>query len=58
MGMNIAKVLGYDWIKILRQRGWDHLVWIQACQSEDEDEIALAHPYNWMTEQEVNETGR
>jgi hypothetical protein len=49
----IAQVLGDRWAQTLEKRGWNPDAYASALQSQDEDEITLANPYNWMTEQEV-----
>ena len=37
----------------LNDRGWDSKAYIEAVIAEDEDAIALAHPFNWLTEEET-----
>ncbi len=55
---NIRLVLGDDWVDTLTERGWDYMAFIDALDRADEDEIALTHPMNWMTEDEVENMER
>ena len=36
-----------------KARGWDYEAHFRALLAEDEDAIALTHPTNWLTEEEV-----
>ena len=42
-----------DMIEVAIKRGYDPDAHAAALQSEDEDQIGLTHPANWMTEFEV-----
>ena len=55
---NIRVVLGDDWVDVLEERGWSHVDFIDALNRMDEDAIALTHPTNWMTEDEVENMER
>lgn len=55
---NIRVVLGDDWVDILTERGWDYIAFIDALNTANENEIALTHPTNWMTEDEVENMER
>ena len=55
---NIRVVLGDDWVDVLTERGFDYMVFIDALNIADENGIALAHPTNWMTEDEVENMER
>lgn len=55
---NIRVVLGDDWVDVLQERGWSHVDFIDALNIADEDQIALTHPTNWMTEDEVENMER
>jgi hypothetical protein len=54
----IRVVLGDEWVGMLEERGWSHIAFIDALNAMDEDAIALAHPTNWMTEDEVENMER
>lgn len=42
------------WAVLLAQaRGYDEMAHIAALGAGDEDAISLTHPYNWLTEEEV-----
>ncbi len=55
---NIRVVLGDDWVDVLEERGWSHVAFIDALNLADENQIALTHPTNWMTEDEVENMER
>lgn len=41
------------WIESATERGYDHEAHQNALLSNNEDTIALTHPANWLTEEEV-----
>lgn len=44
----------YPWdLELAESRGWDRDAHLFALSLEDEDLIALTHPTNWLTEDEV-----
>ena len=44
----------YPWdLHAAKARGWDYEAHFRALLAEDEDAIALTHPTNWLTEEEV-----
>ena len=46
----------YPWdLKLAESRGWSHFEHQAALDSGDEDQIALTHPTNWLTESEVED---
>jgi hypothetical protein len=51
----MADMSKYDPAKvaIAVERGWDRDAHQAALEANDEDQIGLTHPYNWLTEDEV-----
>ncbi len=41
-----------------RSRGYDDDAHRAALEANDEDAISLTHPFNWLTEEEVETSGR
>ena len=56
----IRLVLGDDWVDTLTERGFDYMAFIDVLTlgGEDKDQIALTHPVNWMTEDEIDNMER
>lgn len=44
-------------LTLAQTRGYDHDAHLAALESGDIDEVGLTHPYNWLTEQEVEDIG-
>jgi hypothetical protein len=55
---SIRVVLGDEWVDVLTERGWSHTAFIDALNAMNENAIALTHPTNWMTEDEVENMER
>ena len=55
---DIRGVLGDEWVDTLTERGFDYMAFIDALNTVDEDAMALTHPTNWMTEDEVENMDR